>query len=128
MKSFKEKVIEIVNDIPSGRVVSYGQVATYAAAPRAARQVGWVLNQLEGHIWVPWWRVVNNAGRISIKGTTFYTPLLMKELLEKEGVDVHDDLTFDMETYRFAAPVELLYKWGLDDRYIDVIRPEYLSL
>jgi methylated-DNA-protein-cysteine methyltransferase-like protein len=125
MSEFKKRVIQIVNDIPSGHVMSYGQVAAYAATPRAARQVGWILNQLEGRIMVPWWRVVNNEGRISIKGTTIYTPQLMKELLEQEGVLVKDDLTFDMKKYRYIATEEDLERWGLDERYIELVNLKY---
>ena len=51
--------------IPYGRVVSYGQVAAYVGVPRGARQVGWTLRRLED-IDIPWWRVINNEGRISI--------------------------------------------------------------
>ena len=67
MSKFKEKVIEVVSLIPFGKVVSYGQVALYIGIPRAARQVGWMLNRMEGDVQIPWWRVVNNQGRISIK-------------------------------------------------------------
>src|SRR5438105_160774 len=68
---FKQKIIEVIRLVPHGKVVSYGQVAAYVGVPRAARQVGWILNQSEGKLDLPWWRVVNNKGYLSIRGTRF---------------------------------------------------------
>ena len=48
MSEFKQKVIEVVQNVPFGTVVSYGQVAVMIGVPRAARQVGWILNSTEG--------------------------------------------------------------------------------
>lgn len=101
MSQFKVKVISIVRSVPVGRVVSYGQVALMAGAPRAARQVGWILHGSEGELDLPWWRVVNNAGRISIKGSYFNTPQLQRKLLEDEGLDISDQFEFDIEKYRY---------------------------
>lgn len=101
MKGFKEKVLKLVSKIPKGRVASYGQVAAALGSPRAARQVGWVLrgsDTLDRP--VPWWRVVNNKGEVSIKGNPTATKLQQKILLEKEGVEVSREFTFDIEKYR----------------------------
>ncbi|MFS8158866.1 MAG: MGMT family protein, partial [Candidatus Roizmanbacteria bacterium] len=88
---FKQKVLQIVEMIPHGRVASYGQVAHLAGVPRGARQVGWILNGTEGHtdIDFPWWRVVNNKGRVSIKGTKYNTADLQRKLLRSEDVEVN---------------------------------------
>ncbi len=67
--------------------MTYGQVAAAAGSPRAARQVGGVLRVCDGEH-VPWWRVLNAAGVISIKGNIYATPILQKQLLEAEGVAV----------------------------------------
>ncbi len=83
--------------------MSYGQVALYVGAPRAAREVGWVLNKLTD-ISVPWWRVVNNKGRISIKGSQ-YSAMEQKALLMREGVKIRADLTFEIEKYRFKPEI-----------------------
>jgi methylated-DNA-protein-cysteine methyltransferase related protein len=101
-KSFKEKVLKVVRSVPPGYVVSYGQVALEADAPRSARQVGWILNRNGDKGDVPWWRVINNSGRISIKGSD-YNACMQKELLEKEGVKVSKLFEIDIEKYR--------YKW-----------------
>ena len=125
MSEFKNAVIYIIRQVPTGSVVSYGQIAAYAGVPRAARQVGWILNQNEGKIELPWWRVVNNQGRISIKGTQFNTPLLMKKMLENENIHVNDDYTFDIEKYRFRPTVHQMKSWQLSDEYIERICNKY---
>lgn len=120
MPKFKERVIKVVNLIPRGKVVSYGQVALYIGTPRAARQVGWILNRLEEKVQIPWWRVVNNAGRISIKGSK-YSAQDQKRLLEKEGLSIKKDLTFDIEKYRFKLDTKFIKKLQLDPVYLEML-------
>lgn len=103
--NFKEQVIDWVKKIPKGRVVSYGQIAAKCGSPRASRQVGWMLNSLDGNTTVPWWRVINNGGYISIKGNIMATPLAQKNFLESEGVAVSKDLKIDIEKYRYHFPI-----------------------
>lgn len=67
--------------------MTYGQVAAAAGSPRAARQVGGIL-RATGPGEVPWWRVLNAAGQISIKGNFEATAQMQKELLEAEGVEL----------------------------------------
>jgi methylated-DNA-protein-cysteine methyltransferase related protein len=98
---FKEKVIEAIGSIPKGKLVSYGQVAAACGSPRAARQVGWMLHTLDGDNTVPWWRVINNLGYISIKGNFMSTPLAQKKFLEDEGIEVTKDMKIDIEKYRY---------------------------
>lgn len=100
-KAFKQSVLEQVKQIPYGKVASYGQIALYAGSPRAARQVGWILNKMEeSETSLPWWRVVNNSGRISIKGSA-YTAIDQKLRLENEGIKIDNDFTFDIKKYRW---------------------------
>lgn len=103
--NFPEKVIEAIKKIPKGRVVSYGQVASYCGSPRASRQVGWSLRRLDGDNRLPWWRVINKAGYISIKGNEIATPLLQKNFLESEGVEVSEDFRVDMKKYNYHFPI-----------------------
>lgn len=103
--NFREKVIEAVGKIPHGKVVSYGQVAAYCGSPRAARQVGWMLHTLDGNNQVPWWRVINNLGVISIKGNLMSTPLTQKNFLESEDIIVDEDFKIDIEKYRYQFPI-----------------------
>lgn len=129
---FKQKVIQIVRLVPNGRVVSYGQVALYAGLPRSARQVGWILNSTEcgsglGQVRIdlPWWRVINNAGLISIKGTKFNDRVMQRRLLEAEGILVRDDFMLDIEKYRFKLPLDEIRKLQLSDAYIERIIEKY---
>ena len=83
-------------------MASYGQVAAACRHPRAARQVGGILRGLDikdGKI--PWWRVVNNQGVISIKGNWTATKELQRDLLIKEGVKVGKDFILDINKYRW---------------------------
>ena len=120
MSKFKAGVIKFVRLVPRGKVVSYGQVALYLGLPRAGRQVGWVLNKLEKSVIVPWWRVVNTLGRISIKGS-YYSADDQKKLLMSEGIVVADDLTFEIEKYRFIPDDELVSKLELDPSYLEFV-------
>jgi methylated-DNA-protein-cysteine methyltransferase related protein len=125
MSKFKDAVIFTIQQVPYGKVASYGQIAAYVGIPRAARQVGWILNQNEGKIEVPWWRIVNNAGRITIKGCKYSTPALMKQLLEEENVKVSEDYSFDIEKYRFRPDKQTLKTWQLTDEYIETVCSKY---
>ena len=125
MSPFKEKVIAIVRSIPSGKVVSYGQVGLYAGLPRAARQVGWILNGMEEQKEFPWWRVVNNKGHLSIRGTQHNDKELQRKLLQAEGVVVSGDFTLPMETYRYAASAEELKRLQLPVDYIEFVISKY---
>lgn len=82
--SFNEAVYKFVARCPRGKVISYGGVAAKLGKPRAARAVGAALRELPDGSKVPWWRVINSRGEISIRGIQH--DVLQKELLQKEGV------------------------------------------
>lgn len=85
MQSFTEEVIEVIHEIPRGKVCSYGGVAALAGNPRAARQVVRVLHTYGEAKNLPWWRVVNSRGTISLKPGHGYEE--QREYLEAEGVE-----------------------------------------
>ncbi|HEX7051282.1 MAG TPA: MGMT family protein [Longimicrobiales bacterium] len=85
MSEFTERVYATVRRIPRGRAISYGGVAAILGRPRAARAVGHALSRLPPDSDVPWWRVVNRNGEISISGI-FHGALRQRALLEAEGV------------------------------------------
>lgn len=62
MSRFADRVVAVVSGTRPGEVVTYGEVAAEAGAPRAARAVGNVLAASEG---LPWWRVVRADGRLA---------------------------------------------------------------
>ena len=101
--TFRQQVIEFIQKIPKGKVVSYGQVAAFAGNPRAARQVGMILRNLDiRDIKVPWWRIINNQGIISIKGNWTATKENQKQLLIKDGIKFEREFKINMEKYRYS--------------------------
>ncbi len=110
--TFKEAVILCVKKIPKGKVASYGQIAAMAGHPRAARQVGQILKILDislpfvasakkGYSNIPWWRVINNQGIISIKGNWTATKELQRDLLKRDGIKIEKDFKINIEKYRW---------------------------
>lgn len=96
--NFKEKVIKIVSEIPKGKVTTYGTVAIMAGQPRGARFVGGILHANGEKLNLPWQRVVNYHGFISIRCLE-YPKEAQKALLEKEGVEVSNDFVVNLEKY-----------------------------
>ena len=84
-KTFSDRVYDVVRRIPPGKCASYGDIAALLGSPRAARGVGWALNALDGDTTVPWWRVINQRGAISIRRPDV-SPRIQRALLEDEGV------------------------------------------
>ena len=83
--SLYRRIYAVVRQIPKGRVATYGQVARLAGVPRHARQVGYALHALPAASDVPWHRVINAKGRISLRREC--GPDITQRLrLEREGV------------------------------------------
>ncbi len=102
----------VIRKIPEGRVMTYGDVAIAAGHPRWARRVGYALSSLNDKT-VPWWRVINAQGRISVgKGRGHEAADLQRHLLEAEGVYIDLEGTIDLEAYRFAPKVKRAKKKG----------------
>jgi methylated-DNA-protein-cysteine methyltransferase related protein len=96
---FAARVERVVRHIPRGRVATYGQVAALAGAPRAARMVGWVLHA--SHRDVPWQRVINREGQLSIQHEVL-TAAFQARLLRKEGVKIRErDDAFSVDLKKF---------------------------
>ena len=79
------RIYAVVRRIPYGRVATYGQVAELAGLPGHARQVGYALHALPSSTALPWHRVINAAGAISLRRMPGYE-LTQRQLLEEEGV------------------------------------------
>lgn len=94
---YYDDVYAIVQRIPRGRVSTYGRIAKMTAVPRGARGVGWALAALppQRAEEVPWWRVINAAGRISNE----YNAVRQRELLEAEGVRFDERGYVDLRRY-----------------------------
>lgn len=90
-KDFFESVYLVAEQIPSGRVTSYGAIAKYLGSPRGARMVGWAMNQCSSwKRFVPAHRVVNRQGLLTGK-RHFPGGETMRELLQSEGIEVDND-------------------------------------
>ncbi|MDQ7881059.1 MGMT family protein [Atlantibacter hermannii] len=96
--TFPQRVYLIVASIPEGHVTTYGDVALLAGSPRAARQVGGVLKRLPEGSRLPWHRVVNRHGAISLTGPDLQR---QREALLSEGIMVSGDGHIDMDRYRW---------------------------
>lgn len=83
-QTFFQRVKRIIKRIPRGKVATYGQIAALAGQPRAARQVAWVLHIASEKDRLPWHRVINRDGGISLPPSRGYE--LQRELLRREGV------------------------------------------
>lgn len=125
MTVFQKSILRVVRLIPPGKVASYGQVAAYVGMPRAARQVGWAMHSMEGAPDFPWWRVLNNAGRITIKGNQINAAQLQRELLESEGVIISNSLELDIAAYRFRPGEAALQALRLDPEYVRTVLVKY---
>jgi methylated-DNA-protein-cysteine methyltransferase-like protein len=105
--SFFDRVYDMVRRIPPGRVSSYGQIAGLCEHPQAARTVGWALHGMPDELAdpahpqaIPWWRVINAAGRISTSCQE-HNANLQRVLLEAEGVSFGADDRVDMKRFRW---------------------------
>ena len=80
-----ERIYAVVAGIPRGRVATYGEIANRAGLPRGARRVGRALQNLPAQRRIPWHRVINAQGRISLCPGTDGARLQKKRLLQ-EGI------------------------------------------
>ena len=98
-------VYRLVAQVPKGKVVTYGQVAALLGAPRAARAVGTALRYLPGSLTrtVPWQRVLNAAGGISLRGDVLRAEE-QRWLLEGEGIEFDRHGKVNLKKYRWLGP------------------------
>jgi methylated-DNA-protein-cysteine methyltransferase related protein len=77
---FYQAVIRITKQIPSGKVLGYGHLATLIGKPRNPRQVGSVLKKISPTDNIPWWRVIRSDGSIAMQGDITRGPLQIQRL------------------------------------------------
>ncbi len=98
-----EQIWEAVELIPRGQVATYGQVAAYCGIPGQARLIGYALHNLPRGSAVPWHRVINARGMISLSDIDgMYEE--QKRLLRREGVRFLRDVV-DLGRYRWRDGV-----------------------
>lgn len=94
---FSQRVIAAIKKIPAGRVATYGQIAAFAGSWRASRQVAYVLHSSSDKENLPWHRVINSRGGISLPAG--YGGELQRRLLKAEGVKFKKDGTVDLKRF-----------------------------
>ena len=105
LDEFSDRIYWLTQQIPPGRVATYGQLALYAGSPRAARAVGTLMrNSLSNGVDVPWQRVINASGGISFKGDLARAEL-QRRLLEDEGVVFGNNSKCDLKQFRWQPDV-----------------------
>lgn len=95
--TFHTRAVRLIQRIPKGKVVTYGQIAALAGEPRGARQVVRILYSSWKTEKLPWHRVINRNGQISLPPGGGYE--LQKSLLEKEKVVFGSDDTIDLSRF-----------------------------
>ena len=99
MTPFTEEVIKIIRNIPSGKVMTYGQIAREAGNSRAARQVVRVLHSMSKKHQLPWHRVINAKGQLAIPNEEGNWE--QRTRLEAEGVLVSSSGYVDLKKYQW---------------------------
>lgn len=99
MTSFTESVIKVIQSIPSGKVMTYGQIARAAGSPRAARQVVRILHSMSEKYNLPWHRVINSKGEIGFNDEDLF--FTQKTLLEEEGIVFKSEKSVSLEQFQW---------------------------
>ena len=95
-----EAIYRWVRQVPEGKVATYGQIAGLVGSC-SARQVGYAMAALSGDSDVPWHRIINSQGRISLRrGSDGHQ--LQRILLEAEGIVFVADDSIDLAQYRWT--------------------------
>jgi len=97
MTEFTESVIEIIKMIPYGKVMTYGQIASVAGNSRGARQVSRILHSMSEKHNLPWHRVINSKGGISLTGEPGF---VQTNMLIQENITVNNK-KIDLKNYLF---------------------------
>ncbi|WP_102029025.1 MGMT family protein [Salirhabdus sp. Marseille-P4669] len=99
MTPFTEKVIQLIQAIPQGKVATYGQIARLAGNARAARQVVRILHSMSEKYQLPWYRVLNAKGEIVIKSEDLFQEQILN--LQIEGVKVNQNTKVNLNEYQW---------------------------
>lgn len=85
------QILQVIALIPYGKVASYGQIARMASLPKHARLVGYLLKHLDSAADIPWHRVINSQGKISLSKLNESGENIQRLKLVAEGVMVIGD-------------------------------------
>jgi methylated-DNA-protein-cysteine methyltransferase-like protein len=110
--NWHQSVWKVVSEIPSGHVLTYGEVARLSGMPKAARRVSQALRRAPRGMTLPWHRVINSQGKISFPEDSSGW-LQQKDILENEGV-VFLKGKIDLDRFGYRGAVDRLL-WGGGD-------------
>ena len=96
--SLNQRIWQVVAAIPEGRVSTYGEIAKRAGLPGGARRVGAALRGLPKDTRIPWHRVINASGRISLPAGSA-SQQLQQERLRAEGVSFKRNGAIDLNKF-----------------------------
>ncbi len=97
-----EQIYQVVRQIPYGQVATYGQIAELAGLPRQARLVGYALFRSTDHtLEVPWHRVVNAKGEVSMSPLRDGMDYVQRALLESEGIEFNAIGKLNLDRHRW---------------------------
>lgn len=102
--TFDQHVYAVVALIPEGQLATYGQIAELIGAWGCARQVGWALRRLPLPNALPWHRVVNARGCISLSLSREGSDWIQAELLQAEGIPVDPQGRLPLAAHRWRGP------------------------
>ncbi|ASU22634.1 hypothetical protein CCZ37_08525 [Vibrio qinghaiensis] len=98
MNQFLAQIFAVIHQIPAGKVTTYGEIARLAGYPGYARHVGKALGNLPKNSRLPWFRVINSKGEISLKGEDL---LRQRQKLIAEGVEVNEHGKIKLRLYQW---------------------------
>ncbi len=108
-----QRIYSVVQQIPAGRVATYGQIAT-VVGNCTARMVGYAMAAVDGSSAVPWQRVINAQGKISPRADSLSTEQQRVRLAE-EGIMFEPAGRVNLRRYRWSGPpLEWLLAHGFD--------------
>lgn len=96
MQESSKRIIEVIRAIPAGHVLSYGEVGRRAGFGNGARMVARLLHSSAEKHGLPWHRVINSQGRISLTGDAYE---LQRAMLQSEGIEFGPEDTVDLAKY-----------------------------
>ena len=100
--SIYKQIHEIIRLIPSGKVATYAQISEIVGGC-TARMVGYAASSIHLDSDIPWQRVINFKGRISLRSCGSGGELVQQKLLEAEGVKFDQSGRIDLEQYRWEG-------------------------
>lgn len=105
---FTSEVIRLIKAIPKGKVATYGQIAYLTGLYPSVRRVVWILHSCSEKEGLPWHRVINSKGTISLEQGKGYER--QKELLLEEGITFDDKDRIDLDRFLWEPEDSVLFR------------------